>query len=45
MLNSILDSNKEFKSYYIYNTLRRSIREAKQLYYTQTFAIYKNNIK
>ena len=34
---------EEFKSYY--NTLRRSIREAKRLYYTQTFAIYKNNIK
>ena len=34
---------EEFKSYY--NTLRRSIREAKRLYYTRTFAIYKNNIK
>ena len=34
---------QEFKSYY--NTLRRSIREAKRLYYTRTFAIYKNNIK
>ena len=34
---------KEFKSYY--NTLRRSIRETKRLYYTRTFAIYKNNIK
>ena len=28
---------EEFKSYY--NTLRRSIREAKRLYYTRTFAI------
>ena len=35
--------NEEFKSYY--NTLRRSIREAKRLYYTRTFAIDKNNIK
>ena len=34
---------EEFKSYY--NTLRRSIGEAKRLYYTRTFAIYKNNIK
>ena len=34
---------EECKSYY--NTLRRSIREAKRLYYTPTFAIYKNNIK
>ena len=34
---------EEFKSYY--NTLRRSIRDAKRLYYTRTFAIYKNNIK
>ena len=34
---------EEFKSYY--NTLRRSIRETKRLYYTRTFAIYKNNIK
>ena len=33
----------EFKSYY--NTLRRSIKEAKRLYYTRTFAIYKNDIK
>ena len=33
----------EFKSYY--NTLRRSIREAKRLYYTRTFTIYKINIK
>ena len=29
----------------MYNTLRRCIREAKILYYTRTFAIYKNNIK
>ena len=29
----------------LYNTLRRSIKEAKRLYYTRTFAIYKNNIK
>ena len=36
---------EEFKSYYMYNTLRRSIREAKRWYYTRTFAIYKNNIK
>ena len=36
---------EEFKSYY--NTHRRSIKEAKRLYYTRTFAIhvYKNNIK
>ena len=34
---------EEFKSYY--NTLRRSTREAKRLYYTRTFAIYENNIK
>ena len=34
---------EEFKSYYY--TLRRSIREAKRLYYTRTFAIYKNNMK
>ena len=35
---------EEFKSYY--NTLRRSIREAKRLcYITRTLAIYKNNIK
>ena len=34
---------EEFKSYY--NTLRRSIKEAKRLYYTRTFAVYKNNIK
>ena len=33
----------EFKSYY--NTLRRSIKKAKRLYYTRTFAIYKNDIK
>ena len=33
----------EFKSYY--NTLRRSIKEAKRLCYTRTFAIYKNDIK
>ena len=33
----------EFKSYY--NTLRRSIKEAKMFYYTRTFAIYKNDIK
>ena len=35
--------NEEFKSYC--NTLRRSIREAKRLYYTRTFAIDKNNIQ
>ena len=34
---------EKFKSYY--NTLRRSIREATRLYYTRTFAIYKNNMK
>ena len=34
---------EEFKSYY--NTLRRTIKEAKRLYYTRTFAIYNNNIK
>ena len=34
---------EKFKSYH--NTLRRSIRDAKRLYYTRTFAIYKNNIK
>ena len=45
MLIFILESRRkeEFKSYY--NTLRRSIREAKRLYYIRTFAIYKNNIK
>ena len=31
-----------FKSYY--NTIRRSTKEAKRLYYTRTFALYKNNI-
>ena len=34
---------EKFKSYY--NTLRRSIREVKRLYYARTFAICKNNIK
>ena len=45
MLIFILESRRkeEFKS--IYNTFRRSIREAKILYYIRTFAIYKNNIK
>ena len=33
----------EFKS--DYNTLRRSIKEAKRLYYTHTFATYQNDIK
>ena len=42
ILNFFLDEN-EFKSYY--NTLRRSIKEAKRLYYARTFAIYKNDIK
>ena len=32
-----------FKS--CYNTLRRSIKKSKKLYYTRTFAIYKNDIK
>ena len=33
----------EFKTYH--NALRRSIKEAKRLYYTRTFAMYKYNIK
>ena len=33
----------EFKLYY--NTLQRSIKDAKRLYYTRTFAIYKNDLK
>ena len=33
----------ELRSYY--NTLRRSLKEAKGLYYTRTFAIYKNDVK
>ena len=33
----------EFKSYY--NTLRINIKKAKRLYYTRTFAIFKNDIK
>ena len=42
-LNLFSRRKDEFKSYY--NTLRRSIKEAKRLYYTRTFAIYKNDIK
>ena len=42
-LNIFSRRKDEFKSYY--NTLRRSIKEAKRLYYTRTFAIYKNDIK
>ena len=42
-LNLFSRRKDEFKSYY--NTLRRSIKEAKRLYYTHTFAIYKNDIK
>ena len=42
-LNLFSRRKDEFKSYY--NTLRRSIKEAKRLYYTCIFAIYKNVIK
>ena len=42
-LNLYSRRRDEFKSYY--NTLRRSIKEAKRLYYTRTFAIYKNDIQ
>ena len=42
-LNLFSRRKDEFKSYY--NTLRRSIKEAKRLYSPRTFAIYKNEIK
>ena len=40
-----MDHVKNFGHKGSYNNLRRSIREAKRLYYTRTFAIYKKNIK